>query len=140
MRCLSLTLLLILFPVSGFAQIPLAVNGDSEGSVARQLIYQLEREIEDHGDYSLADSEETHLMTLEIRAMPYAEGSDEATAYSLTWTVPNSGTEAGLEVFYGSTVGYCGYDRVEGTARELVRRTDRYVSNLAEAMEAEGDI
>lgn len=133
MRYLFLALPLILFPVSGFAQIPLTVKGTSEGSIGKQLIYQVEREIEDHRDYSLVDSEETHFMTLEIRAIPYKEGSDRATAYSVAWTLPHSELEGVLEVFFSSTVGYCGYERVEGTARQLVRRTDQYASEIKEA-------
>jgi hypothetical protein len=108
--------------------------------MAKQLVYQVEREIEDHRDYSLVGSKESHFMTLEIRALPYREGSDEATAYSVTWTITTPELD-GLEIFYTSTAGYCGYQRVEGTARELVRRTDQYVGVIREAAnEARDDI
>ena len=125
--CLAL---LILIPTSGYAQSRVSVNGHAEGSVGKNLIYQVEREIEDHGDMILTDKDEEHIMTLEIRALPHTEGSDDATAYSVTWTVADPDSEA--ELFWGSTVGYAGYERVEDSARQLVRRTDESLDTLSE--------
>lgn len=57
----------------------------------------------------------------------------------MTWTIDDPKNE-GLEYYYKSTVGYCGYDRVDGTARQLTRRTSRIADQIVEAAQPGGDI
>lgn len=70
-----LSLLLLLLPLSGFAQVAVSVDETVEGNVGSQMVYQVKREIEDHSELLLSDTDERHTISLKVKSMPYSEVS-----------------------------------------------------------------
>ena len=79
----------------------------------------------------MSSSEEGTIRVI-VSTMPrYKDDPGISTIYSVKWTLSVDG--GGLPYYLDGTLGYCGRDVVESSARSIVASTDVLVSDLVDA-------
>lgn len=118
----------------GLAQI--YVNSDASDSVGRQVLYEYKEAIHRSGVMKIANTEEkagykVFFNSIELKTNA-TSGDGYSTVFSMNWTI-NFPQCSGL--YWSSTVGYCGIDRVKDCAADLVSQTERVVSEFRKIIE-----
>jgi hypothetical protein len=120
-------------PVVGQESGPTDVSVESyaDDMVGRSLVYEIKEEFRKSSGFNLSNSKEGTIKVV-ISTMPrHRDDPNISTLYSVTWTLSVEGV--GLPYYLDGTLGYCGRDVVESSARSIVASTDDLVSYLAEA-------
>ena len=120
-------------PVLGQESGPTDVSVESYAGdmVGRSLVYEIKEEFRNSSGFNLSSSEEGTIKII-ISTMPrYKEDPNISTICSVKWTLSVEG--GGLPYYLDGTLGYCGRDVVESSARSIVASTDELVSDLVDA-------
>lgn len=120
-------------PVLGQENGPADVSVESyaDDMVGRSLVYEIKEEFRNSSGFNLSSSEEGTIRVI-VSTMPrYKDDPSISTIYSVKWTLSVDG--GGLPYYLDGTLGYCGRDVVESSARSIVASTDELVSDLVDA-------
>lgn len=121
-------LLLIIVSSSILAQpgkFAIEVIDNSSDRVGEVLTYQIKEKIRESNSLRLTYEEEVR-MQIDIKTMSY-EDSRALTIYAIVWILKPEGDSP---IYYTSSLGYAGKDRINKVALSKVARTVKLIENL----------
>lgn len=128
----KLILLVICFNTLLLAQYekyPVEILDNSYDRVGESLVYQIKEKLRESNSLRLTIDDENRLQ-IDIKTMSY-EDSRVLTIYSIIWILKPVDQ---LPIFYDSTLGYVGSDRINNVAISIVAQTDKLLDNLRKAL------
>ena len=108
-----------------------------EGMVGESLVYEIRETIRESSGLNLVDSDQSYFRII-VSAMPkYENNPATATIYSIQWVLySEEEEETGLPFLIDTTMGYCGSQAVENSARNIAARTDQLMSDIRQYVRA----
>jgi hypothetical protein len=114
-----------------------SIESYADDMVGLSLVYEVKEEFRSSPAFNLV-SREGGTLRIIISTMPrYEDNPSISTIYSVKWTLRMEGD--GLPLYVNGTLGYCGRDVVESSARSIVASTDELVSDLVDALKSKQD-
>jgi hypothetical protein len=104
-----------------------AVVSFADDMVGQSLVYEVKEEFRDSSRFKLVEN--NNAFRVLISTMPKEKGNKSiSTIYSVKWIFVTE--EKMLPYYIDSSMGYCGRDVVESSARSIVASTDQVLSDL----------
>lgn len=118
---------------SGAANVSVEAYGDD--MVGRSLVYEVKEEFRDSEAFNLVSSTDESIQVI-ISTMPKNKDNPSiSTIYSVKWVY--NVEDVSLPYYIDGTLGYCGSDVVESSARSIVASTDELVSEIIDYYKSE---
>ncbi len=132
MKIKYLFFLFIIFTLNILAQsekFAIEIIDNTSDNVGESLVYQIKEKIRESNSLRLTLKDEGR-MQIEIKTLSY-EKSQVLTIYTVIWILKPVGQ---LPIYYESTLGYVGIDRINNVAISLVAQTDRLIEELKKTL------
>jgi hypothetical protein len=111
---------------SGAANVSVESYGND--MVGRSLVYEVKEEFRDSEAFNLVSSADESIPVITSTMPKNKNNPSIATIYSVKWVYSVKGVS--LPYYLDGTLGYCGSDVVESSARSIVASTDKLVSEI----------
>lgn len=106
--------------------IPVEILDLFEDNVGQRLAYKIREEIRKSNAFRLTTYDESRLQ-IRISSISYDEEYNAATIYSVIWLICSPET---FPIYFNSTVGYAGGNRIDEVAERIVANTDKMLQDL----------
>ena len=116
-------------------QVAVEVLDQSDGMVGERLVYFVRESFRRSAAFRLTDTSEPRLQVI-ITTMPRFKDSPNTSAmYSVVWNLVIGSDASGWTTLYmDNTLGYAGSDVAQGSAEDVVARTDKLLSQVRRLM------
>jgi len=127
-----ITLAVIFSAISIDAQINVYISNTSKDIVGSRLAYKIKENIRKSSGMQLVPAENESV--IQIRMVTLDPGNNgNSTVYSVVWTITQL-TNLSAKLYWTSSVGTCGSNRVDEVSESLVAQTDDIIDELLETV------
>lgn len=108
-------------------KIKIQIIGNQEDITGRRLVFKMKEIFRSSQRFDLTD-DDSAVMLIVFQTMPrYPKQPDSSTIYSIVWA---SRLIQSWPIYIDSTLGYCGAQKIDEVAEDLVADTDNVVSDI----------
>jgi len=129
--CWTVALTTLFFSASaagGESKAHIGVISTAEDTVGSQLVYKIKEGLRSSKGMTLASPDES-VVQLRVITLDPDDNTGRRTIYSVVWTVPQF-TNKSAKLYWTSSVGICGANRISSCAESLIAETDKVVSEV----------